>query len=272
MRFYWPRSTWLRVKLAEDEVRKQSDEVRRQRDELERANEKLMDLDRLKSMFIASMSHELRSPLNSIIGFTGLILLGMSGEITEEQQKQLVMVKDSAKHLLNLINDIIDVSKIEAGKVELVIEELDLSALVRGVTESFTVAAAEKGLDISLKAPDELIIRSDKRRIKEVLINLVGNAVKFTDRGWIEIRVRVGQKEGMVEVSVKDSGLGIKNEDMGRLFKAFSQVFEDDRAKQEGTGLGLYLSKKIIDLLQGKIWAESVYGQGSEFIFTLPLN
>jgi len=129
---------------------------------------------------------------------------------------------------------------------------------------------AEKGLDISLKMPNKLVIRSDKRRVKEVLINFVGNAVKFTDRGWIEIRVV--PKERMVEVSVKDSGLGIKNKDIDRLFKAFSQVFEDDRAKQEGTVPGLYLSKKIIDLLQGKIWAESVYGEGSEFIFTLPLK
>jgi len=245
------------------------EDVNQAKEELEEANIQLQELDRLKSMFIASMSHELRTPLNSIIGFTGIILQGMTGEITEEQRKQLTMVKNSANHLLSLINDIIDLSKIEAGKVELAIEEFDLSGLVQEVKDSFTVAVAEKGLKMPLKMPDRLVIESDERRVKQVLVNFVGNAVKFTDEG--EIEIKVVKKDGMVEVSVRDTGIGIRKEDMDRLFKPFSQVPAEDRSK-EGTGLGLYLSKKIAELLGGEIKAESEFGKGSVFTFTLPLK
>jgi PAS domain S-box-containing protein len=260
-------------KQAEEALQKAHDElelrVRERTAELEEANIKLQELDRLKSMFIASMSHELRTPLNSIIGFTGIILQGMTGEITEEQRKQLTMVKSSANHLLDLINDIIDLSKIEAGKVELAIEEFDLSTIVQEVKDSFTVAVAEKGLKMPLKMPDRLVIESDERRVKQVLVNLVGNAVKFTDEG--EIEIKAARMDGMVEVSVSDTGIGIRKEDMDRLFKPFSQVPSEDRAK-EGTGLGLYLSKKIAELLGGEIKAESELGKGSVFTFTLPLK
>jgi len=238
-------------------------------EELEQANLKLQELDRLKSMFIASMSHELRTPLNSIIGFTGIMLQEMSGEISKEQRKQLTMVKNSANHLLALINDIIDVSKVEAGKVELVIEEFDLIALVEEVRDSFNVAAAEKGFKVSLKIPETLVIESDERRTKQVIVNLIGNAVKFTDEGEIEINVT--KKDRMAELSVKDTGIGIREEDMGKLFKAFSQITTRGRL-EEGTGLGLYLSKKITDLLGGDIKAESEFGKGSVFTLTLPLK
>lgn len=233
------------------------------------ANFKLQELDRLKSMFIASMSHELRTPFNSIIGFTGIILQGMSGEINNEQRKQLTLVKNSANHLLALINDIIDISKVEAGKAELVIEEFDLIALVEEVRDSFNVAAAEKGFKVSLKIPETLVIKSDERRTKQVIVNLVGNAVKFTDEGEIEINVI--KKDRMMELSVKDTGIGIREEDMGKLFKAFSQITTRGRL-EEGTGLGLYLSKKIANLLGGDIRAESEFGKGSVFTLILPLK
>ena len=238
--------------------------------ELTQANIHLQEADRLKSVFLASMSHELRTPLNSIIGFTGIILQGMTGQITGEQKKQLTMVKNSANHLLNLINDLLDISKIEAGKIELAIEEFDLSALVREVKDSLKVAVEEKDLKMSLKMPKRLIIRSDERRTKQVLMNLVSNAVKFTDKGKIEIKVAKKDKE--VEVSVKDTGMGIRKEEMDRLFKSFTQISNQGRPKQEGTGLGLYLSKKIVDILGGKIKAESEFGQESVFTFTLPLK
>lgn len=246
------------------------EDVNQAKEELEEANIKLQELDQLKSMFIASMSHELRTPLNSIIGFTGIILQGMAGEINEEQRKQLTMVRHSANHLLALINDIIDLSKIEAGKVELTIGEFDLSNLVQEVRDSFRVSAAEEGLKMSLKMPKRLVIKGDERRTKQVLVNLVGNAVKFTDKG--EIEIKVAKKEGMAEVSVRDTGIGIRKENMDRLFKAFSQIPAEGRPKQEGTGLGLYLSKKIAGLLGGDIWAESEFGKGSMFTLTLPLK
>jgi PAS domain S-box-containing protein len=260
-------------KLAEEALRKARDElevkVAERTKELAQANIKLQELDRLKSMFIASMSHELRTPLNSIIGFTGIILQGMTGEINEEQRKQLTMVKNSANHLLSLINDIIDLSKIEADKVELAIGEFDLSTIVQEVKDSFRVAAAEKCLKLSLKMPKRLAIKGDERRTKQVLMNLVGNAIKFTEDG--EIEIKVAKMDGMVEVSVRDTGIGIRKEDMDRLFKPFSQNPAKDKSK-EGTGLGLYLSKKIAELLGGNIWAESELGKGSVFTFALPLK
>jgi signal transduction histidine kinase len=243
--------------------------VEKRTEELEHVNLKLQELDRLKSMFIASISHELRTPLNSIIGFTGIILQGMSGEINSEQEKQLTLVKNSARHLLDLINDVIDISKIEAGKVKIVIEEFDLSVLAQEIKDSFTVAVDKKGLELSLQTPPILIIKSDERRTKQILVNFISNAVKFTDRGGIEIKLV--KKDKTAEISVRDTGLGVKKEDMNKLFKDFSRIPIKDRTI-EGTGLGLYLSKKIADLLCGKIKAESEFGKGSVFTLTLPLK
>lgn len=263
------RQSQLALGIELSERKRAEGDVRKYAEQLEQANIKLQELDKLKSMFIASMSHELRTPLNSIIGFTGIMLQQMSGEINEEQRKQLTLVKNSANHLLALINDIIDISRIEAGKVELVIEEFDLITIVEEVRDSFSVAAAEKGFKVSLKIPKTLVIKSDERRTKQVIVNLVGNAVKFTDEGEIEINVT--KKDRVAELSVKDAGVGIREEDMGKLFKAFSQITTKGRL-EEGTGLGLYLSKKIADLLGGDITGESEFGKGSVFTFTLPLK
>ena len=254
----------------EELVKARTGELQKKTAELERANIQLKELDRLKSMFIASMSHELRTPLNSIIGFTGIILQGVTGDINEEQKKQLTMVKNSANHLLELINDIIDLSKIEAGMIELFIDKFDLSSLMKEVNDSFKVAAAEKDLNLTFKMPKRLSIKSSKRRTKKILENLVNNAIKFTDRG--EIEIKVVKEDRSVEISVRDTGIGIKKEDMDKLFKAFSQIRDEGRQFQEGTGLGLYLSKKLTDLLGGEIRAESEFGKGSEFTFTLPLE
>lgn len=269
-------------KQAEEEIRaanekiaqhavKLEEKVRERTAELEHANIKLKELDRLKSMFIASMSHELRTPLNSIIGFTGIILQGMSGDITEEQRKQLSIVQMSAKHLLALISDVIDVSKIEADKVELYMKEFDLSLLLRDVMESFSHAADVKMLKLSLDAPAELMVRSDERRIKQVLNNLLSNAVKFTDIGSIATKVHVHQDDNNIIITVKDTGSGIKEEDQKNLFKAFSKFTQEGGSKPEGTGLGLYLSQKIAGLLGGVLKAESEFGKGSTFTFIFPL-
>ena len=236
---------------------------------LQKSEEKFRELDQLKSMFIASMSHELRTPLNSIIGFTGIMLQEMSGEVNKEQRKQLSLVKNSANHLLALITDIIDISKIEAGKVELIIEEFSLADLVQEVNDFFKVAANKKNLKLSLEIPKRLIIKSDERRTKQVIMNFISNAIKFTDRGEIEIKVK--KKDERVEVSVRDSGIGIKEEDMDKLFKTFSRITTKGRV-EEGTGLGLYLSQKIARLLGGDITAESEFGKGSLFTLTLPLK
>ncbi len=267
-------------KQAEEEIRMANvkitqyavqleEKIRERTAELEKANINLKELDRLKSMFIASMSHELRTPLNSIIGFTGIILQGMSGDINEEQRKQLSIVQKSAKHLLALISDVIDVSKIEADKVELYINEFDLSMLMRETIESFSNAADVKMLKMSLDAPAELKVKSDDRRIKQVLNNLLSNAVKFTDRGWIETKVI--EEDNRIMIKVRDTGIGIKEEDQKNLFKAFTKFTQEGGSKPEGTGLGLYLSQKIAGLLGGGLRAESEFGKGSTFTFILPI-
>jgi len=245
------------------------EDVSRANRELEAANARLQEVDRLKSLFIATMSHELRTPLNSIIGFTGILLQGLAGALNPEQRKQLGMVKASSEHLLALITDIIDLSKIEAGKISLAAEDVDLVRLARDVVGSLEPAAARAGLALSVEAPEALRVVSDPGRVRQVLVNLVGNAVKFTERGGVTVVLE--RRDGWVRVAVRDTGPGIREEDMGRLFQFFSRVPAPGVPAREGTGLGLYLSRKIVTLLGGEIVAESEPGRGSVFAFTLPL-
>ncbi len=255
----------------EELVEERTSDLKARTTELEQANIRLQEMDRLKSIFLNSMSHELRTPLNSIIGFIGIILQGMSGEISEEQRKQLTMVKNSANHLLGLINDILDISKIESGRVELSLEEFNLDDLVREVVESLSPTASEKGLELMTEVPEGITLTSDRRRVKRALMNLVSNAVKFTDQGSVKITAGVTGGDNL-EVRVIDTGVGIKKEDMNKLFQPFQQIDISLAKKHEGTGLGLYLTKKLTGLLGGDISAKSEYGRGSEFTFTIPLR
>ena len=236
--------------------------------ELSEANDRLQELDRLKSMFIASMSHELRTPLNSIIGFTGILMKGMAGEINDEQKKQLGMVQDSARHLLALINDVIDISKIEAGKIEAGVSTFDLADVIREVGNTVSQAAQEQGLLLNIDIPGPVTVTSDERRVKQIIMNLVGNAIKFTDEGRIDVTVR--QRGTIAEVSVRDTGIGITKEDLEHLFRPFVRVFVPGRIT-EGTGLGLYLSAKLARFLGGEITVKSEPHKGSEFVFSFPL-
>lgn len=239
--------------------------------EIEEKNRQLQEADRLKSIFLASMSHELRTPLNSIIGFTGILLQEMVGRLNEEQKKQLTMVKGSGQHLLDLINDLLDVSKIEAGKADVSVEEFALADVANEVTEAISPAATNKELDVVTKLQDDIVLLSDRRRVKQVLTNLVSNAVKFTDHGQVTVTGKQLEKE-QVEFQVSDTGIGMKREDIQRLFQPFQQLDQSLTREDEGTGLGLYLCRKIIDLLGGTIKAESDYGTGSTFTATLPLQ
>lgn len=240
-------------------------------EDLKATNSRLEEADRLKSVFLASMSHELRTPLNSIIGFTSIILMGMVGEVTEEQSKQLTIVQKNANHLLELINDLLDISKIEAGKVELSPEEFEIADIVREVVEAFSPAVNEKGLELLTDVPEGIMLNSDMRRIKQVIMNFVSNAVKFTEQGTVKITVRVLEEEKL-ELSVIDTGIGIKKDDLSKLFAPFQQVEKSLAKRYEGTGLGLYLTEKLIGLLGGEIRAKSEYGRGSEFTFILALK
>jgi PAS domain S-box-containing protein len=283
----------------EELVHDRTKEIEKKNQELGQANTRLQEMDRLKSVFLASMSHELRTPLNSIIGFTGIIIMGLSGELNGEQKKQLTMVKDSADHLLGLINDILDISKIEAGKVELEPTRFALKDVIEEVVSLLSPATEEKNLTLMTEIHDDITLFSDKRRLKQILMNLLSNAVKFTNSGDIRIIAELtgnasisdnfDPKQGLdqktnanrilpieakkfIRVSVIDTGAGIKPEDMKRLFMPFQQLDLSLTKKYQGTGLGLNLSQKLVALLGGEIGVKSKYGQGSEFTFTLPIK
>ncbi len=251
-------------------VEERTNELAEKNLELEQTNIRLQDVDRLKSVFLASMSHELRTPLNSIIGFTGIMLQGLAGPMNDEQKKQLTMVKGSAGHLLELINDILDISKIEAGKVDLTLEEFKFNDVVKEVAESFTPAARDKELALVTEIPNDIMLFTDRRRTKQVLLNLISNAIKFTDKGSVRVAVKV--TDSMLECSVIDTGKGIAAEDITKLFQPFQQVDASLIKKFQGTGLGLYLCKKLLEALGGSIWVKSEPDRGSTFTFTLPLQ
>lgn len=256
------------LKRAHDEMELR---VRERTAELRGANERLEELDRLKSLFLASMSHELRTPMNSIIGFTSILLQELAGPLNEEQKKQLEFIHGSGRHLLSLINDLLDLSRIEAGKVDLNIKEFNFAEVVNDVVENLKPMVAEKNLRLTTKLSSPVIMmEGDRKRCFQVLLNLANNAVKFTERGSVEIDVETIDKT--LKVSVVDTGIGIKSEQMGRLFEAFRQL--DDSAKKlyEGTGLGLYLCRKLLTLMRGDIGVKSVFAEGSRFSFTLPLR
>ena len=236
-----------------------------------RLYEKAQEADRLKSAFLASMSHELRTPLNSIIGFTGILLQGLVGDLNPEQDKQLHMVQNSAKHLLELINDVLDISKIEADQMNIFVEQFDLHALIEKVVHSVTPLADRKNLPLRMELSSEVgQISSDRRRVEQILINLLNNAIKFTDHGEVLLKCEV--RGSIVETQVTDTGIGIKDEDLNLLFKPFQQVDTGLSRQYEGTGLGLAICKRLVEKLGGEISVESELGKGSTFTFSLPLN
>lgn len=225
--------------------------------------------DRLKSAFLATMSHELRTPLNSIIGFTGIMLQGLAGPLNDEQKLQLGMVSKSARHLLDLITDVLDISKIEAGQLKVSVEPVDVPRTIDKAIQTVTPMAEKKGLALSVNiAPEVGRISSDERRLKQIVINLVNNAVKFTEQGEVRLDCELHNDE--VVIRVVDTGIGIKPEDMDKLFKPFQQIDIGLTRKHAGTGLGLSICRRLVEMLGGKIWVESEWGRGSVFTFTLP--
>ncbi len=246
-------------------------DVNEGRKELEIANKELKKLDHLKSMFIASMSHELRTPLNSIIGFTGIILQGMTGVLNEKQTDHLSRVLNSAKHLLALITDIIDISKIEAGRIDVYPEEFALSEIVDEAIMNIQPQLKAKNLALKVDVPSELKMNTDRKRLLQCIINYLSNAVKFTEQGGIKIIAR--EIDGEVEIRVSDTGIGIARQDIPKLFKSFERLDSHLRVKAGGTGLGLYLTNKMTtELLKGTIQVESEEGKGSTFGLRIPKN
>jgi PAS domain S-box-containing protein len=242
---------------------------------LQEKNIELENANQAKDRFLASMSHELRTPLNAIIGFTGTLLMKLPGPLNDEQDHQLKTVRTGAEHLLSLINDLLDLAKIESGKVELRLEPVSCQSVLGDVAETLKPLAEAKGLAFELVVPrDEVRIRSDRRGLSQIVLNLVNNAIKFTERGRITVSCRVVAEEGggLVEIAVQDTGIGIRDADQVRLFEAFSQVGAANLGpRQQGTGLGLHLSQKLAGLLGGRIDFESEHGAGSTFRLRLPV-
>lgn len=239
--------------------------------ELAEAKVRAESADRLKSAFLATMSHELRTPLNSIIGFTGILLRELPGTLNDEQRKQLGMVQASARHLLALISDVLDISKIEAGQLTLERKLFDVRESVRGVVGSFDAIARQKGLKLSCAiGADVSMINGDRRRFEQVLLNLLGNAMKFTDQGAVEVVVR--GSGGTLDVIVKDTGAGIEETDQQMIFQPFHQVENQASRRHDGTGLGLSICRRLVELMGGTLWVESKPNVGSTFGFSVPMR
>jgi signal transduction histidine kinase len=252
-----------------DELGSLAANVNRMNDELQRLYGELETASRHKSEFLANMSHELRTPLNAIIGFSQVLRQRMFGEINEKQEEYLDDILSSGNHLLSLINDVLDLSKVEAGQVELEIATLSLrEALERGAV-MVRERAARSDVRLSLElAPDVDLVEGDERRLRQVVFNLLSNAVKFTPPGG-SITVATERGTDEVRVSVTDTGPGIAPEDQQRIFEEFQQT-DVGVQQREGTGLGLALSKRLVELHGGRLWVESELGHGSRFVFTLP--
>ena len=224
-----------------------------------------------KSQFLANMSHELRTPLNAIIGYTEMMADGLYGDVSEKAQGVLERVQNNGRHLLGLINDVLDLSKIEAGQLVLTIEEYSVADMVATVLSATESLARTKGLTLGSDVPAGLPTGTgDARRLTQVLLNLVGNAIKFTDQGAVE--VRAAQVDGRFELSVVDSGFGIAPEDQAKIFEEFQQVDNTSTRKKGGTGLGLSISRRIVELHGGRITVESEVGKGSTFKVTVPIH
>ncbi|MBX3146779.1 MAG: PAS domain S-box protein [Gemmatimonadales bacterium] len=235
--------------------------------------------DRIKSAFLATMSHELRTPLNSIIGFTGIMLQGLAGPVNPEQHKQLDMVRRSARHLLALVNDVLDISKIEAGQLDVAREPFDLGRSVAKVVASVAPQAEAKGLAlVSEVAADLGTILGDERRVEQILLNLLGNAIKFTERGQVSVIAELADAPHpeaggpVVRIRVADTGPGIRTEDLASLFQPFRQLDVGMARRHDGTGLGLAICRRLASLMGGDVVAESEWGVGSVFTVTLPLR
>jgi protein-histidine pros-kinase len=219
------------------------------------------------------MSHELRTPLNAIIGFTGMLLMQLPGPLNRDQEKQLQTIRGSAQHLLSLINDLLDLAKIESGKVQVNLEHVHAQAVLEDVATTLRQLAEDKGLEFELLMPAEPVyVKADRRALSQILLNLANNAIKFTDVGSLAISLRQWAEDAtvMTEFAVSDTGVGIRPSDQEKLFEAFSQVDSGYTRRSDGTGLGLHLSQQLARLLGGSIHCTSVFGHGSTFTLSLP--
>ncbi|MEZ5287398.1 MAG: PAS domain-containing sensor histidine kinase [Vicinamibacterales bacterium] len=227
---------------------------------------------RSKNRFLARMSHELRTPLNAIIGFTGTLLMRLPGPLTGDQEKQLTLVRSSGQHLLSIINDLLDLAQIESDRVRVGSEPVSCREVVAEVKSTLEPLAAAKGLALDASTPEpDVIVKADRRAMVQILVNLVGNGIKFTSTGGVSISVNAGADDGMVELSVRDTGIGLPDDARARLFDEFARLHAEGSEPYEGTGLGLHISQKLAGLLGGRITFHSDGpGHGSRFTLHVP--
>jgi signal transduction histidine kinase len=238
--------------------------------ELGEAFTQLESASQHKSEFLANMSHELRTPLNAIIGFSEVLLERMFGEINAKQKEYLQDILSSGRHLLSLINDILDISKVEAGRMELEPGPIDLRFVLQNTVSLIRERATRLGISVAMELDQSVgAIEADERRVKQILFNLLSNALKFTPAGG-RVTLTAARIDDAVQISVRDTGIGIRGEDQDRIFEEFQQAGPGKAV--EGTGLGLALAKRFVEMHGGRIWLESVVGSGSAFMFTLPLH
>lgn len=251
------------------------EKVRERTKKLTQANRKLRELNKLKSQFLANISHELRTPLNAIMGFTSLLREGIYGEVIPKQKRILERIHTNAEHLLRLINDLLDLSRIEAGKMSLEVEEVNLEKLVQGALSLIEPQLKKKKLKFTLSIePDLPLMRADPAKVKQILFNLLENSVKFTPEGEIFLGVKKTKKEGkeFVKITVKDTGIGIAQKELKNIFQEFHQVDGSSTRRFGGTGLGLSIVKKLTKLMGGNIKVKSEIGKGSTFKVYLPVK
>jgi signal transduction histidine kinase len=238
--------------------------------EIQQKSRELEVANKHKSAFLASMSHELRTPLNAIIGFSEVLLAKLFGDLNDKQDDYLKDIHTSGKHLLNLINDVLDLSKVEAGRMDLEPSQFDLPSALSDAMTLIRERATKHGIRLGLEVESGLgQITADERKFKQILLNLLSNAVKFTPDGG-RVDVKASRAHSAVEISVRDTGIGIASGDQEAVFEEFRQVGADYMSKQEGTGLGLALTRRFVELHGGRIWLSSEVGKGSTFYFTIP--
>jgi signal transduction histidine kinase len=254
-----------------DEIGALAADVNRMNDELGRLYDELETASRHKSDFLATMSHELRTPLNAIIGFSEVLHEQMFGELNERQRAYVEDVLAAGRHLLSLINDVLDLAKIEAGRMELELSQVEIAELLRSALSMHAEQADRGGIQLALETePEEIAITADDRRVRQIVFNLLSNAIKFTPRdGRVDVSARLD--DGRVELAVADTGPGISSEHLETIFEEFEQA-SDGKQAEEGTGLGLPLSRKLVEMHGGRLWVESEVGRGSTFRFTLPVE
>jgi PAS domain S-box-containing protein len=256
----------MRVQSATAELATQNELLRRQAIELEQAS-------RLKTQFLANMSHELRTPLNAILGYTRMLLHGVAGDLTPNVKRQLTRIDSNGHHLLTIINEILDITRIESGKMPVQISEVDLNHLVREVMMELDPVITRSRLSVvTCLVPEPLVIQSDRQKVKQIVVNLLSNALKFTHEGEIEVSVLAEPEDRAAAIAVRDTGIGIAPEHHENIFEDFRQVDDSPSRQYGGTGLGLAICRRLAHALGGRIALKSVVGKGSTFTLSIPLD